>query len=169
MESSKKTGLNIGCNEWRIESTPEMDWTNIDIDQNDKIKPDLVCDATKLPFEDNSFDEIYAGHILEHFGRNENVLEEWVRVLKPGGKITVCVPDIEKSLFCVRNGLMLMSFFDNVVFGAEDRDAQNHHQAFTVDILYAQLAKYLKDVQEVTDCPHWVANVVWQSTFSGIK
>lgn len=42
-------------------------------------------------FEDESIDEIYACHILEHFRRNEvaSVLKEWYRVLYTGGGITL--------------------------------------------------------------------------------
>lgn len=45
--------------------------------------------------EDESVELIYASHVLEHFGRHEykKVLEEWCRVLKPGGVLRVAVPD----------------------------------------------------------------------------
>lgn len=164
-----KKGLNIGCNEWRIESTPEIEWINVDIDKNENIKPDIQCDARELPFKDEEFDVIYAGHILEHFTENEDVLKEWSRVLKKGGEIIICVPDIEKSLWGLRNRLMVPSFFQNVVFGADDRKAQNHHQAFSADLLALHMSKYFKDLAELDECPYWVANVFWQTTIKGIK
>lgn len=48
-----------------------------------------------LEYEDSSVDEIRASHVLEHFDRAlvKDVLAEWVRVLKPGGKLRVAVPD----------------------------------------------------------------------------
>ncbi len=48
-------------------------------------------------YVDNSVDEIRASHILEHFSRDSvpKVLAEWVRVLKPGGRIRIAVPDLE--------------------------------------------------------------------------
>jgi SAM-dependent methyltransferase len=65
---------------------------------------DLSC------FADGSVEEIYASHILEHLmpgqklswdalpeaepGEREKALCEWNRVLKPGGKMIVCVPDM---------------------------------------------------------------------------
>lgn len=51
-----------------------------------------------LPYADNSVDEVYASHVLEHFSHTQrfHVLYEWVRVLKPGGKITICVPDFRR-------------------------------------------------------------------------
>ena len=57
---------------------------------------DYVLDASKaLPFKDDSFDLIYASHILEHIAwyRAEEVLREWVRVVKHGGKLELWVPD----------------------------------------------------------------------------
>ena len=57
---------------------------------------DYVWDAAKrLPFKDNTFDLIYASHVLEHIPwyMTEQVLKEWVRVLKPGGWLEVWVPD----------------------------------------------------------------------------
>ena len=57
---------------------------------------DYVADAAKpLPFKDNTFSLIYASHILEHIPwyQAEDVLQEWVRVIKPGGHLEVWVPD----------------------------------------------------------------------------
>lgn len=52
-------------------------------------------------YADNSVDEILASHILEHLPHRQtlDVLREWVRVLKPGGRIRVSVPDME---WCAR-------------------------------------------------------------------
>lgn len=55
-----------------------------------------VYDASKpLPFEDNTFDLIYASHILEHIPwyKTEKVLKEWTRLLKSGGILEIWVPD----------------------------------------------------------------------------
>lgn len=47
---------------------------------------------------DNSVEDIRASHILEHFSFNDTqkVLNEWVRVLQPGGRIRIAVPDFDK-------------------------------------------------------------------------
>jgi len=57
---------------------------------------DYVADASsRLPFPDGTFDLIYASHVLEHIAwyRTTDALREWVRVLKPGGRIEIWVPD----------------------------------------------------------------------------
>jgi ubiquinone/menaquinone biosynthesis C-methylase UbiE len=53
----------------------------------------VVCgDATRLPFVEGSFDVVYHQGLLEHFRRPEDVLDENVRALKPGGVLLVDVP-----------------------------------------------------------------------------
>jgi SAM-dependent methyltransferase len=45
----------------------------------------LQCDAASLPFEDGSFDFVIANHMMYHVDDPDAVLQELVRVLKPGG------------------------------------------------------------------------------------
>ncbi len=49
--------------------------------------------AEKLPFSDNSFDLIYSTNVLEHVQNPKLVLEESVRVLKPGGFLQFVIPN----------------------------------------------------------------------------
>lgn len=60
---------------------------------------DHVCNANNLSqFSDNTFIEIYASHVVEHLdyiGELENTLKEWNRVLVPGGKLFISVPDLD--------------------------------------------------------------------------
>lgn len=51
-----------------------------------------VGDATRLPLPDRSVDTIIASEILEHIPNYLRVLEELLRVLKPGGRLCVSVP-----------------------------------------------------------------------------
>jgi SAM-dependent methyltransferase len=57
---------------------------------------DYVADAgRRLPFEDGTFETVYASHVLEHVAwyRHSDVLREWVRILAPGGALEIWVPD----------------------------------------------------------------------------
>lgn len=49
-------------------------------------------DGSTLPFEGNSFDRLIATHVLEHLPFPHLAVEEWVRVVKPGGTISVILP-----------------------------------------------------------------------------
>lgn len=46
---------------------------------------------------DNSVDELYSAHTVEHISYTEiePVLQEWCRVLKPAGKLTIKMPDLD--------------------------------------------------------------------------
>lgn len=63
---------------------------------------DHLGDAADLSrFEDNTFHEIYASHVLEHFDYNfqlKPVLMEWARVLVPGGSLYISVPDLDRFM-----------------------------------------------------------------------
>ncbi|MGC1360514.1 MAG: methyltransferase domain-containing protein [Silvibacterium sp.] len=46
------------------------------------------CDASKkLPFDDNTFDAVFANDVLCHLPGRGEVLEEMFRILKPGGRM----------------------------------------------------------------------------------
>ena len=52
----------------------------------------------KLSFPDNHADRVAVIHVFEHFYRweIEKVLAEWKRVLKPGGKLIIELPCMDK-------------------------------------------------------------------------
>lgn len=85
--------LNLGCGDKILPG-----YVNVDVVESRRgLKPDVICDLHKLtPFEDNSADEILSVHVVEHFWRWEvaDVLKEWVRVLRPGGKMIVECPNL---------------------------------------------------------------------------
>jgi len=57
--------------------------------QKCKIK---IEDASKLSFEDNYFDIVYALDVLEHINEVETAIKEIQRVLKPKGKLIITGP-----------------------------------------------------------------------------
>lgn len=83
--------LNVGCG-----STFHEDWVNVDLySMSEHV---IEMDIRKgLAFEDNSFDVVYSSHVLEHMSKDkaEELVEEMVRVLKPGGILRLVVPDLE--------------------------------------------------------------------------
>lgn len=82
--------VNIGCGNQPLSS----DWIGLDIVPSATIVHDLL---SRWPFPDNSVERIYSSHTLEHFSFCEQsfILEESLRVLKPGGEFSVCVPNAE--------------------------------------------------------------------------
>lgn len=72
---------------------------------------DHVCNANDLSrFADETFSELYASHVVEHLDyvdELKNTLKEWNRVLVPGGKVFISVPDLDvlAGLFLERKKL----------------------------------------------------------------
>jgi SAM-dependent methyltransferase len=52
-----------------------------------------VADVRDLPFRDGSFDAIYSMGTIEHFDETERAVDEIARVLRPGGRAIVGVPN----------------------------------------------------------------------------
>lgn len=52
----------------------------------------LQGDATRLPFDDGSFDRVITSEVLEHIQDDVQAISELVRVLKPGGTFAATVP-----------------------------------------------------------------------------
>lgn len=52
-------------------------------------------DLHGLPFDDSSVDEVYTSHFLEHCQDLVFVMNEIHRVLRPGGRVTIIVPNIK--------------------------------------------------------------------------
>ena len=79
--------LNLGC--WIFY---QEGYLNIDRDRG--VRADRYEDISTLPsFEANCADEIYAGHVAEHVDDVKASFGRWFEVLKPGGRITITVPD----------------------------------------------------------------------------
>jgi predicted SAM-dependent methyltransferase len=73
---------------------PVPGFTTFDVDPG--TKPDILGDASgKIPLEDGSCEIVFASHILEHlvWYDTQKALAEWVRVLQPGGRLEVWVPN----------------------------------------------------------------------------
>ena len=84
---------NLGCGDKILPG-----YVNVDVVESRLGKrPDVLCDLIKLtPFEDDSVDEVLSVHVIEHIWRWEvlSFLREWVRVLRPGGKMILECPNL---------------------------------------------------------------------------
>lgn len=52
----------------------------------------ICADCMKMPFEDNYFDYIVAGELIEHLDNPERFIEEAIRILKPKGWLVLSTP-----------------------------------------------------------------------------
>lgn len=85
--------LHLGCG-----SEHKSGWVNIDLRPDAELRLDV---RENLPFADGSVAIIYSEHFFEHLeypGEALQLLREALRVLEPGGKFSVGVPDVEETL-----------------------------------------------------------------------
>ncbi len=115
-ETCRERLLEIGPSENRLEG-----FETLNILPGKEV--DYLLDATKpLPFDAGVFDLIYASHIIEHvpWYQVEDVLTEWVRILKPSGKLEIWTP----------NGLKICRAFVDKEDRGEDRYLQDEWPRF---------------------------------------
>lgn len=89
--------LNAGCGTHYAKG-----WVNTDV-WNDGIttKPDVQVEPGKpYPFEDNYFDAVFLGHVLEHMAwpNVSAFLQDMKRIAKPNAPFLVCGPDVLRTI-----------------------------------------------------------------------
>lgn len=129
--------LHIGCGKKFLPG-----YKHIDIMEYPHI--DYVAAADNLHMiDDDSVEEIYACHVLEHFGRLEygNVLKEWHRVLKSGGAIIIAVPNFDAIVEHYDNNKDL-SVLIGLLYGGQNYKYNYHYMTFN----FALLSDTLKNI-----------------------
>jgi predicted SAM-dependent methyltransferase len=102
--------LHLGCGRRSVPG-----WLNVDALAGTGV--DLVLDIRRrLPFASGGAEFIYTEHMLEHLARNDadRLLAECYRVLVPGGRLRIGVPDAEIYLRAYVSE-------DRAFFGAAER------------------------------------------------
>lgn len=121
--------LNLGPGE-----SPIPGYVNLDIKDGQPAYP-------LKDYADNSVDEVRASHLLEHFGSafTQQVLDEWVRVLKPGGRLKIAVPDMEVIAEKFMRGDP--GQYQGWIYGGQMDKHDVHHALFDFDRLSEFLRK----------------------------
>jgi SAM-dependent methyltransferase len=92
--------INVGCGNKYFPGFINVDRHGSDDDV------DVHSDTHPLPFTTDFADEIWAIHVFEHLHRSEagKALYEWFRVLKPGGKLILELPCLDKIAKLIVDG-----------------------------------------------------------------
>lgn len=72
-----------------------LGWKTLDLCEGPEV--DYVGNCGDLSqFENDTIEALYASHVLEHvpYAEVSRTLKEWHRVLQPGGKAMIAVPDL---------------------------------------------------------------------------
>jgi len=150
--------INLGCG-----GDIKEGWENIDqYFQADKSVKKM--DARNLDYENDSAEEIYAAHLLEHIPYEQTLitLREWYRVLAPEGKITVIVPDLDMNCknWLGKGPEKYLKDILKAFYGSQSREGQFHHAGFNFETLRDVMSEAgFKNIKETTrDHPNhlWV-------------
>ena len=122
----------------------ELGYSNVDIRKFPHV--DYVTDISKkLPWEDEEIDEILAESVLEHMHHGPctggtsyarahlntiDILSEWRRVLKTGGKCVIKVPNILGIINCYKTGKMQYRDFWMYLYGGQEYVENTHLAGF---------------------------------------
>lgn len=120
--------------------TPMVGWKILDIVPGKHV--DFVGDCVNLSqFKDNTVDEIYLSHVLEHLGHQGEFvtsLNEFFRVLKGGGILSIGVPDMHAlcEIFLSANDNVGLKFgVVNILFGGQQNAYDFHRCGFDESLL----------------------------------
>ena len=132
-----------------------MQVTKLNIGAGDKKLPGftpidrkLGTEAYPLPasIADDSVEEVRASHVLEHFPFKKVllVLQDWYRVLKPGGRMRIAVPDFDK-IVDMKGDPKRFAY----LMGGQSDENDFHQSVFTKEMLSQALTEAgLVNVQE---------------------
>lgn len=127
--------LNLGCGR-------DVRKGYINVDQMKIPGVDVVCniDGGKLPFKDNSVDEILLNHIVEHIWNFEFFLKELYRISRKGCKIYIRTP-----YFSHESAFSHYQHVRRFTWTTFDLFDPNHVEHFHTDIKFRIVKKELRD------------------------
>jgi SAM-dependent methyltransferase len=101
--------LNVCCGRHVLDK-----WINIDVTPSAHKKaqgrvPDVLADMRQIPLPDGCADELMCIHGIEHVlpWEADVALKEWLRLLKPGGRLVLELPDLAKCCENLLSGYMV--------------------------------------------------------------
>lgn len=130
--------LNIGSGQRRLDTS--KGWVNIDCISRDGQVPDLLCDVGKesLPYGEGTVETCCLHHVYEHFnlGAADGLIRECHRVLRPGGRLLVYVPDMKAlAQRWLDGGIDDFIFMVNVYGAYQGEVGDIHKWGYTRDTL----------------------------------
>jgi 2-polyprenyl-3-methyl-5-hydroxy-6-metoxy-1,4-benzoquinol methylase len=130
IENRNNNFFGLEASDWGVERCCEK---NINVQQY------FFNDKNKLPYENNFFDVVIAGEIIEHIYDTDFFLEEIYRILKPGGKVLVSTPNIASL---GRRLFLLFGINPIIELSPNESDSSGHIRYFTFKTLRRLLQKH---------------------------
>ena len=137
--------INLGCGHRKLDGY-------VNVDFNPDCRPDILHDLRKgLPFDSESADEIVAFDFLEHCEDFVSMMNEIIRVLKPGGRLMARFPPWNRA------GAFSAAHPRVVIYKDFEAFEPKSNKDFTYSIHHERLDKRLKILLKETirgTCPH---------------
>jgi SAM-dependent methyltransferase len=108
--------LDVGCGINKLAGA-------IGIDRNPRTRADVLCDLDHFPypFRDSSFQRLQAIHVIEHLSDVIRSMEEFHRLVSPGGTVLLATPHYtDFSSFCDPTHRWHLNSFSFRYFGQDD-------------------------------------------------
>lgn len=90
-------GVGMYAAQIRHRFTPHVEAFDIEMERVQETRAEVshavVAAAEAVPYQSNTFDTILSHEVLEHVNDDRAAVREMVRVLKPGGRIIIFVPN----------------------------------------------------------------------------
>jgi SAM-dependent methyltransferase len=133
--------LHLGCGGKHFDG-----YVNVDLWITDAT--DVICDINRLPWPDGSAATIESYHVIEHISHKKikKTLNDWHRVLKPGGKLVLECPHFDVAIreYLSGNESRLLN-----IFGRQRSEGDAHHYGFNPERLMRLLEEVgFKEIQE---------------------
>jgi len=138
--------LHLGCGKNYL--PPSEGWINHDLFSS--LQADIYADMAALPFEKNTFDLVYAGHVAEHCHRRAVLatFAHWRDILKPGGTLRIAVPNFAACVEWYNETGDLTSIL-GLLYAGQNHPKNNHYIIFDKKTLTEHLTKVgFVDVRE---------------------
>lgn len=139
--------LNIGSQDHPFEG-----WLNVDIFAFEGV---AYMDATKpFPIADNCFDYVFSEHMIEHitFDEANFMLKECYRIMKPGARIRIITPGLDKLILLYGNttDTMLKKYTDDLIQPTFNTPITPHIDYALNYISYNYLHKFIHSTQTLS-------------------
>ena len=175
-------GIEIGAsahNGYHIPGCVYVDYTD---DQNTTFKlaeiemcgetqrVDVVAPAWDLPFEDGSLEYVLSSHVIEHVWDTIGTIEEWFRVLKPGGLIYMDIPHKERTFDAPRERTPVAELIARHAGPPLEVDDHGHHSVWVTEdwaLLCAEMGWVLEGLWGTDDKVGIGFTVVIRKPFHG--
>jgi len=111
-------------------------------------RANIIMDVTQLDFPENSVSEMMAIHVFEHLNPYHclDILKRWNKILKPGAKLIMEMPDIEalcKSFLAGNTGQRYGTL--NAIYGSVNTTGEGDPSNITSPHLYGWWKQSLWD------------------------